>query len=271
MFENFPYTDMHQLNLDWIIKIAKDFLDQYTHIQQLIADGEESLQNLTEEGLTQLQDKADTLEGLLQAWYDTHSEDIATQLASALSDLNDWYTTHSNDIATELTSALSTLNNQLTTNINAFNTAADQKAAQTIATIPDDYTALSNKVLDLIFQNGIILPNGYYVNGRTILTNEIQAGDIIYYSFDAYSGRYGFIAFMDSNNTQISYIGKGSAGSGALHYDGFYTVPANYDHLDVQATGTTGLTIQVISTPFSNRALYNFIDNITITENSVWG
>ena len=62
MFENFPYTDMHQLNLDWIIKIAKDFLDQYTHIQQLIEDGETSLQNLTDSGLQQLQDKADNLE-----------------------------------------------------------------------------------------------------------------------------------------------------------------------------------------------------------------
>ena len=36
MFENFPYTDMHNLNLDWIIKIAKDFLDQYPNIQNII-------------------------------------------------------------------------------------------------------------------------------------------------------------------------------------------------------------------------------------------
>ena len=34
--ENFPYTNFHELNMDWIIKIAKDFLDQYTHIQQII-------------------------------------------------------------------------------------------------------------------------------------------------------------------------------------------------------------------------------------------
>lgn len=135
MFENFPYTDMHNLNLDWIIKIAKDFLDQYTHIQQLITDGETSLVNLTNEGLESLQTKADNLEELLQAWYDEHSSDIANQLAAALADLNDWYTIHQNY-----------LDNTLATKIAAFNLAADEKAALTIASIPDDYTALSNRV-----------------------------------------------------------------------------------------------------------------------------
>ena len=133
MFENFPYTDMHQLNLDWIVKIAKDFLDQYTHIQQLISDGEDSLQNITSEGLQQLQDKADNLEGLLQQWYDTHSQDIADQLANALQDLNEWYTTHQGY-----------LNDYLQNSITAFNTAAEAKAAETIASIPDDYTQLSD-------------------------------------------------------------------------------------------------------------------------------
>ena len=135
MFENFPYTDMHNLNLDWIIKIAKDFLDQYTHIQQLIEDGEQSLTDLTESGLDQLQEKADTLENLLQAWYDTHSLDIANQLASALADLNSWYTTHQNY-----------LDNTLATNIAAFNTAADAKGAEVIASIPEDYSALNDLV-----------------------------------------------------------------------------------------------------------------------------
>ena len=138
MFENFPYTDMHNLNLDWIIKIAKDFLDQYTHIQQLISDGEESLQNLTTEGLQQLQDKADALEAALNAWYNEHSEDIANQLAESLQDMYEWYSEHMTLMDTALTNA-----------ITAFNAAAEQKAAQTIESIPDDYTALSNEVLDI--------------------------------------------------------------------------------------------------------------------------
>ena len=125
MFQEFPYTDMHQLNLDWIIKIAKDFLDQYTHIQDLIAQGEEDITNLSAEKLQALQEKATELEALLQAWYNTHSEDIATQLANALS-----------SISQELTAA-----------VNAFDTHAESKAQTTIDSIPADYTALSNAVV----------------------------------------------------------------------------------------------------------------------------
>ena len=34
--EGFPYSNFHDLNMDWIIKIAKDFLDQYTNIKNTI-------------------------------------------------------------------------------------------------------------------------------------------------------------------------------------------------------------------------------------------
>lgn len=115
--ENFPYSNFHDLNMDWIIKIAKDFLDQYTHIQDTI-----------QTGLDDLDAKATELEGLLQSWYDTHSDDIAEQLAQALANID------------------TTLNQSIAT----FNAKAEQKANQTIASIPDDYTALANKVLYLI-------------------------------------------------------------------------------------------------------------------------
>ena len=174
MFEQFPYTDMHQLNLDWIIKIAKDFLDQYTHIQQLIEDGETSLQNLTDSGLQQLQDKADNLEGLLQAWYNEHSEDIANQLTSALDDLNTWYNEHSEDISGQLASALADLNDWYTIHQNyldqtlqtktaAFNSSADAKALQTLESIPDDYTELANEVgLHDTIINGLYQDETFY-------------------------------------------------------------------------------------------------------------
>lgn len=73
--ENFPYSNFHDLNMDWIIKIAKDFLDQYTHIQETI-----------DNGLEALDEKAQNLENALQAWYDEHSEDIANQLTHAITE-----------------------------------------------------------------------------------------------------------------------------------------------------------------------------------------
>lgn len=118
--ENFPYSNFHDLNMDWIIKIAKDFLDQYTHIQQIIEDGEVSIQNLTNQSLEDLQTKADQLETLLQQWYDTHSEDIANELATAISN---------------------------------FNIQAQEKAAETLESIPADYTSLATDVQNLTRKN----------------------------------------------------------------------------------------------------------------------
>lgn len=125
--ENFPYSNFHDLNMDWIIKIAKDFLDQYTHIQETITEGLESLETT-----------ANTLNQLLQDWYDTHSQDIANQLADALSDLNEWYETHQNY-----------LDATLAENLAEFNRRADAKAEQTIASIPEDYTQVANDALEV--------------------------------------------------------------------------------------------------------------------------
>ena len=126
--EGFPYSNFHDLNMDWIIKIAKDFLDQYTHIQEIITNGEQSILDKTTDGLNQLQDKADTLEQLLQEWYNTHSSDIQNQLVDALADLNAWYNTHQNYLNQTLIDAKA-----------SFDTHADAKAQQTIDSIPDDF------------------------------------------------------------------------------------------------------------------------------------
>ena len=136
--ENFPYTNFHDLNTDWIIKIAKDFLDQYTNIQETIAQGLTDLDDKTQAGLTGLQDKFTELEGLLNAWYSTHSNDIASALASALS-----------GIAAALNSSIAAIDLETETQKNAFTAYADQKTASSIASIPSDYTALSNSLMSL--------------------------------------------------------------------------------------------------------------------------
>ena len=122
--EGFPYSNFHDLNMDWIIKIAKDFLDQYTSIQQLIDEGKADITALTEESEASLNELAQTLEGLLNQWYETHSEDIAEELSDALADIS---------------SALSTA-------LADFTTGANQRAQQAIQSIPSDYTALYNQV-----------------------------------------------------------------------------------------------------------------------------
>ncbi len=122
--ENFPYSNFHDLNMDWIVKIAKDFLDQYTHIQDVIAQGLVDLDDKTTTGLQSLETKYNELNGLLDAWYTEHSEYIENALRDALADISE----------------------ALTETLTTFNTMAERKAQETIATIPDDYTALANKV-----------------------------------------------------------------------------------------------------------------------------
>lgn len=231
MFENFPYTDMHQLNMDWIIKIAKDFLDQYTHIQQLIAEGEESIQNLTNDGLQQLQEKADNLEALLQAWYNTHSQDIANQLAAAISDLNAWYTQHINY-----------LNEILQTNINTFNTHAEQKGAEVIASIPADYTDLTNDVRDL--QEGNYPPGSIQTAAlQGIHTVDEYVADILYNKAIGISG--GRFAIIDSagNNVVLYKTGLGFVGA----TDNFLTVDSITLALDLRYTANNMVNLATIA------------------------
>ena len=162
MFENFPYTDMHNLNLDWIIKIAKDFLDQYTHIQELISQGIadigtetdnrlQQLQNTTENGLQELQDKADTIQSLLDAWYTEHSDDIADQLADALSDLNSWYTEH-----------LAYLNNYVTESIAEFTDEVNEIGTGIIQSLPLDYNLYDYFVKHPFLNESNMLRNPYF-------------------------------------------------------------------------------------------------------------
>ena len=156
-----PYSNFHGMNLDWVIQIAKDFLDQYTHIQETI-----------DEGLDELDAKATALQALLQEWYDTHSEDIADQLAQALSDLNDWYTAHEGY-----------LNDILAANVQSFQEQAIDIVNETIESIPEDYTALSNKVTVLEKQLGTttenllqLLPTASYTNHAVSIVNNYDGG-----------------------------------------------------------------------------------------------
>lgn len=230
--ENFPYSNFHDLNMDWIIQIAKDFLDQYTHIQEIIQNGEDSIQQMTADGIEQLQTEGTRIQGLLQDWYDTHSEDIAEQLAVALSNLENWYTTHQGYLDTYLTESIS-----------AFNRAADQKTAESLASIPADYTSLSNSVDILrkafeyyLYDNSIVRPymfyRGAYYNQETpqmnndyCYTKMFAVSPSTEYSVTS-SGAY-FVVAYDSNQAFISTVVQGQPAT--------FTTPSNAAYIRVSA------------------------------------
>lgn len=112
-----PYSDFHGMNLDWVIRIAKDFLDQYTHIQEIITQGETDITETAAEKLEELNNEYERLNGLLDQWYTTHSEDIANELLTAIQN---------------------------------FSIAATARAQEAIESIPGDYTDLYNQVMALV-------------------------------------------------------------------------------------------------------------------------
>ena len=239
MFQNFPYTDMHQLNLDWIIKIAKDFLDQYTHIQELIETGIQNIQNTTETGVNELTELYNTeiaglnskyteLNNLLQAWYDTHSLDIATQLATSLAEL----TTATNDAIT------------------TFNARAAAKGAEVIASIPDDYTALGNQVQYLIdglrnwnltagLRNGVGFVSSstgelVQAGGSYGFSNYIKVNPGELYEYEAnVSGSVLALAAYENDYDTTAVIAKSIIGTNSTK--GIYTVPDGINYVRISS------------------------------------
>lgn len=116
MFEKLPYTNFHDLNLDWVISVVKDFQNKYDHIQELIDSGIVALNEKTQQSLAELNSLSENL----------------------LANLNQWYNQHQNYLDTTLAN-----------NIAAFNTAANEKIQQALESIPEDYSELSASVVDL--------------------------------------------------------------------------------------------------------------------------
>lgn len=258
--ENFPYSNQHDMNMDWVIKIAKDFLDQYT-----------SLQNVITQGLDELTNKANELETLLQAWYDEHSEDIADQLTDALNDLNNWYTEHQNY-----------LNQTLAQNIQAFDEHAVQKAQDTIATIPDDYTALSNKVLniqtvvsDMFIDMGTAqtLLNGVYNINTHAIENplastrhyDIDITDIsvVYLTGYFYNANYPVWVILDASNTPIDHS---TYNTPSTTESVLLPIPANGKRLIVNCSSSANNGLYVL--PNIMQSIYNNVNPLVQHENT---
>ena len=173
----FPYADMHQLNLDWIIQIAKDFLDQYTHIQEIISDGETSLSNTITDGLQQLQDKADTLTGLLDAWYNDHSEDIAGQLTQAVADFADSAETIGQTVIDSIPEDYTALSASVTNLYNTCTSATRNKWTD------GDQSFTKNKTIE-----GLNLAAGTYTLSATITNTPTPPSQARFYAFYYDSG-----------------------------------------------------------------------------------
>lgn len=79
-FQNYPYADVHQLNLDWIIKEVKDVKERTDEIDQAVTDSkayaetaQESAENASESQARVAEDK-ESIERSIQDWNDQSAD-----------------------------------------------------------------------------------------------------------------------------------------------------------------------------------------------------
>lgn len=116
---NYPYTNTHELNLDWILQQMKEFHDQYSNIQQAMDDAITAIAEKEEWSVEQLLAQKASIEANLQL--------VESQLAQALTQTG----------STELTA--------LQEAVSAFDAHANTLVSQ----MPADLAALTQNVLIL--------------------------------------------------------------------------------------------------------------------------
>ena len=85
---------------------------------------------------------------------------------------------------------------------------------------------------------GRLYGNIYTATGTTLLTNsDISAGEILYYSFEAEDGAAGYLDILNTSNTRIVYIGKGSSTGAVNAFEGAYLIPSGFGKI---VTGGSG-------------------------------
>lgn len=114
----FPYTNTHELNLDWVLQVVKDFQTKYTTFDQALADALEAIETAKEGSLedmqTALTNALDAIDAALANIGTAESaalEHIATSESAALESLQASLTTALNTLTEAQTDAATVINN----------------------------------------------------------------------------------------------------------------------------------------------------------------
>lgn len=96
LWEHFPYTNFHGLNLDWVLRSIKDLTDRVEALeerieeikQEILAEVDEKLQAFKEELLREVQEKLDALKEELEAIIDQKIDAAVAELETKISEVN---------------------------------------------------------------------------------------------------------------------------------------------------------------------------------------
>lgn len=96
LWEHFPYTNFHGLNLDWVLRSIKNLNDRVEALekrieeikQEILAEVDEKLQAFKEELLREVQEKLDALKEELEAIIDQKIDAAVAELETKISEVN---------------------------------------------------------------------------------------------------------------------------------------------------------------------------------------
>ena len=121
------------------------------------------------------------------------------------------------------------------------------------------------KAKDTLTDYAGLVYSGKPTNNEILFTTEnVAAGDVLYYSMEMSVGQLMGVLLMDSNNNRIGFFGRNHATLGWLEYEGAIIVPENFDHAVAQVTRAGTVKINYIcknpSPEMIRRHLHNLLD-----------
>ena len=76
LFNNFPYTDFENLNLDWIIKNVKEYIEKYVKLENFVNASLEEQREYIEEALNNFSQDIEDMQAELDNFMDYVRENL---------------------------------------------------------------------------------------------------------------------------------------------------------------------------------------------------
>ena len=109
MFNNWPYTNLNELNLDWILQQVKGIADKYKDLDSAIAAGVEAVQHQEEVSLQDLDNMKMTIVTAINGVRDVAIVDVNATKTNAINDITTAQGTAESAIETDKTNALAAI------------------------------------------------------------------------------------------------------------------------------------------------------------------
>ena len=151
----FPYTNGHELNLDWILKVIKDFQDQYQNIDadlqhaldEITAaanSGLQSINSATESGLDTLTDKLQTVIRIIDGKIADAEIAINHTVDEANETINETVQTGNETLTNAAQTGVTSINDQVGIGLQALEDDEGRARARLAAFSNEQFIAISN-------------------------------------------------------------------------------------------------------------------------------